>query len=81
MHVVDMKGETIGRLYVVGRAPRPEYGTSTAAMWHCRCECGSMCVVSGRSLRRRLTQSCGCLRSEIIRASNARRRHTKPFSK
>ena len=29
-------------------------------MWNCKCECGNICVVSGKSLRNGHTSSCGC---------------------
>lgn len=32
--------------------------------WHCDCDCGKQCVVSGKQLRSGLTKSCGCLRLE-----------------
>ena len=31
------------------------------AMWKCVCDCGNETVVSGKSLRRNSTKSCGCL--------------------
>lgn len=29
-------------------------------MWNCQCDCGNICVVSGKSLRTRHVSSCGC---------------------
>lgn len=80
MRVVDMTGRTVGNLYVSGRAPRQKFGASTAAMWYCECKCGNTCIVSGQSLRRQLTRSCGCLRSEIVRARNTRKQHVLTLS-
>jgi hypothetical protein len=34
--------------------------------WHCKCDCGSTCIIDGHSLRSGNTQSCGCLRLERL---------------
>ena len=41
-----------------------EKDTSGAYLYKCRCECGSIKVISGTALRTGKTQSCGCLRKE-----------------
>ncbi len=46
-----------------------------AALWLCRCECGKERVVSSNSLRRGLTQSCGCLSAEKTAARALRHGH------
>lgn len=33
-------------------------------MWNCKCECGNMCVVSGKNLRNGNTNSCGCKKNK-----------------
>lgn len=38
--------------------------------WICQCSCGTAKVVSGNSLRRGTTKSCGCLRDEIVSKTN-----------
>lgn len=35
-------------------------------MWFCLCKCGNEKIVSGNSLRRGATKSCGCLNREHI---------------
>lgn len=32
--------------------------------WKCKCDCGSIIVTTGKSLRAGTTQSCGCLKSK-----------------
>lgn len=53
-------GNIYGRLRVVSRSGR-KHG---AATWLCVCDCGNETTVKGIDLRRRHTQSCGCLHSE-----------------
>jgi hypothetical protein len=36
--------------------------------WACRCECGKRIVTNGPALTRGMTQSCGCLRQELLEA-------------
>lgn len=63
-----LEGIIFGRLVVVEAAPRT-YQT----MWHCLCECGTLCTISGQHLTLGKTRSCGCLREEL-RPTYARRR-------
>lgn len=50
-------GERFGRLVVMARA---RTGRRGAAWWTCQCDCGSVAIVRGTSLRAGTTQSCGC---------------------
>lgn len=34
--------------------------------WVCQCECGNICIVGTKELRNGDTQSCGCLRDELL---------------
>jgi hypothetical protein len=55
----------------MGKATMEEYKRSVnthQAYWHVRCDCGNESIVSGLSLRRGATRSCGCLRAEASRA-------------
>lgn len=58
----DMLGKTFGRLKVISEAS-PHYTPKKkpVKMWRCRCECGNEKNISGQSLRKGLTKSCGCL--------------------
>jgi len=63
---IDLTGQRFGRLYVTERAPsviRPN-GTHVTR-WKCTCDCGAEVTVSGPSLRKGTTKSCGCLRKEL----------------
>jgi hypothetical protein len=61
---IDITGMRFGRLLVLGRVPKLKY---PAAMWRCRCDCGTETIVHGYSLRRGETRSCGCLKAEVAR--------------
>lgn len=60
----DEIGKKYGRLTVTKRAA---YNNRGSALWECLCECGKTIVVSGSSLRKGHTRSCGCLRDEKAR--------------
>jgi hypothetical protein len=56
---VDMRGERVGRLLVIGRAGS---FTGGKAAWVCECDCGRDVIVTGAHLREGNTVSCGCKR-------------------
>jgi len=65
MRIIDLTGQRFTRLVVVGRAPNKSE-KDTNARWHCRCDCGRMCIAYGQDLRREKFKSCGCLNAERI---------------
>ena len=65
---IDILGQTFGRLTVIKKAPKRIRLTE----WVCRCECGNIVVVAGRSLRNGNTKSCGCLQRERARAAGGK---------
>jgi len=58
----DLAGIRFGRLLVQSRA-EGEYGKT---LWKCLCDCGSTKNILGASLTSGKTQSCGCLRKEVL---------------
>jgi len=70
----NLTGMTFGRLSVRGYVGRVGYNNT----WHCTCECGNTCHVSGGNLKSGHTQSCGCLQKE--EASKASTTHGKTKS-
>ncbi|MGL5732317.1 MAG: hypothetical protein ACRCX5_14505 [Bacteroidales bacterium] len=58
----DMSGLTFNRLTVLSRADN----VNMRAMWNCLCSCGKELIVSGKHLRNKSVQSCGCLNKEIL---------------
>ena len=67
---VPMVGKTFGRLTVVEQVPAPAGVTGREAWYRCTCQCGGGITTRGTSLRRGITQSCGCLRREVTQARN-----------
>lgn len=65
MRFIDLTGQRFGRLIVIERAPNARKETR----WTCRCDCGRTTIAFAQNLRRGLTQSCNCLRSEINSAA------------
>lgn len=55
--LIDLTGKRFGKLTVESRAPS---GADNSARWNCKCDCGNVCVVSGRSLRKSKVTDCGC---------------------
>ena len=58
--LIDLSGNTYGRLAVIKRVPNK--GKSTR--WLCKCICGGEVVVLGDNLKSGHTKSCGCIASE-----------------
>lgn len=63
---VDITGRTFGRLRVVRRDQK----ANGRDPWACVCSCGVTKTIEGGSLRRGLTQSCGCLQRERTAAAH-----------
>lgn len=74
MKKIDLTGQVFGRLTVYG--PAKKAGTKT--QWACICKCGVQAIVRSELLRSGRTQSCGCLRSEIL--SIIKTKHGKSHS-
>ncbi len=70
MSVVDIKGQSYGRLVVLKRHPKNT--AAGKARWVCRCSCGQTLTVIGGDLRSGRTQSCGCYQVEQTSQSNYR---------
>jgi hypothetical protein len=76
-------GDVFGRLVVVGLIPgiKPRHDKSKRVVprAHVRCECGTEKTVQRNSLQSGLSQSCGCLRDELVsRHGHASRKQNSP---
>jgi hypothetical protein len=65
MPLNDLTGKKFGRLRVLSRA---ENASDGHAQWLCECKCNRRVVVTSQSLVCGLTNSCGCYRSDVLRA-------------
>lgn len=64
-HTKEESGNRYGKLFVIGRDLEAE---SEGVRWLCRCDCGKELSVEGYCLRNGNSTSCGCKRSETLRA-------------
>lgn len=62
---IDLTGQRFGRLVTLTHVFK--------VGWRCACDCGGVTNVTGTSLRRGTTRSCGCLNSEL--AATRKRTH------
>lgn len=72
MRLLDLVGQIFGKLTVLSRAGRNK---RRHALWLCVCSCGQKTTVSGDSLRRGDTKSCGCLQRENATKANTKHGH------
>src|SRR5690606_33643341 len=71
--IINLIGQKFGRLEVISK----DESKKGRAYWNCRCECGNDVVASTTQLKSGNTQSCGCLRSEVIAEINRTHGMTK----
>lgn len=59
--LIDLSGERFGKLFVIRQGERK----SGRIAWECKCDCGNVVNVIGKTLRNGSTTSCGCARREV----------------
>lgn len=62
-------GKKFGRLTVIARDLQAPRGHGYSSRWICMCDCGKEVSVSRTSLGKK-TNSCGCLKSELVTKKN-----------
>lgn len=70
----DIVGQRFGRLVALDRE---SHRVGKRVYWWCRCDCGEMVAVERRKLIDGTTQSCGCLRREVVAERNRCRKIEK----
>lgn len=63
---IDLTGKVFGRLRVIQDSGERRT-VDKVIMWRCKCDCGNIVFIDGKSLRRGDTKSCGCLNKEKSR--------------
>ncbi len=74
---IDLTRKRFSRLVVAEQAGKDKYGK---ILWLCQCDCGEEKIVQSGHLKSGHTQSCGCLRKDMIKKTglnNIRHGHTK----
>lgn len=59
----DITHNRYGRLTVIIDVCNDKHGN---AQWLCLCDCGESKVIVGMNLRKKMTESCGCIHKEAI---------------
>lgn len=72
--LIDLTGQTFGRLKIIQQAG---FNRSHEALWLCICSCQSELKVSGNNLRSGNSQSCGCLKREVLGVASITHGHTR----
>lgn len=62
-NTINEIGNQYGRLTVVKDGGKTNDGHKA---WICLCKCGNLVTVAGKDLRNGHTQSCGCLKNDIL---------------
>lgn len=63
----DIVGQRFGRLVALDKE---SHRVGRRVYWWCRCDCGEIVAVDRSNLLDGSTRSCGCLRSDVLRARN-----------
>lgn len=61
--LIDLTGRKFGKLTIISRAENKHNNPA----WLCKCECGTLRVVAGCSLKNGRTNSCGCYQKEQVK--------------
>ena len=81
MKFEDLSGQVFGRLTVLRRGPDRLEGpnkTRPRVVFQCQCVCGKVVPVRSHSLLSGRTQSCGCLRVDLLKTNAHRRKDDSP---
>jgi len=72
----DIAGHVFGRLSVRRQYSRIAVmsGKQTESLWLCDCSCGKEHIVRMKNLLSGRTQSCGCLRDELLQMPRTKRK-------
>lgn len=77
----SLLNKRFGRLLVIKRDLSVEIGHGKESRWICKCDCGNIVSILGKSLTSGRTKSCGCLRKELVIQKNTLDLTNKKFGK
>lgn len=63
-NLINLTGKRFGKLLVLNRADKNFGGKS--CKWICQCDCGNQVEIVSTSLRKGLTNSCGCILKKYL---------------
>ena len=72
----NLTNKKFNRLRVVSRSTKKT--SSGNIWWHCKCDCGNMCIVKGSNLVNETIISCGCYRKEVLNKYHFKK--TNPYN-
>lgn len=67
---IDRVGQKHGRLLVLRRGSGVSSGNKVTTTWVCVCDCGQVTEVRSGDLIAGRSQSCGCLRVDLLKRNN-----------
>lgn len=70
----NLTDQQYGRLIVINRTGKDKWGS---ILWLCQCECGKTTSITSSSLTSGKTNSCGCLRKELLASKFTTHGHTR----
>jgi len=73
---LNLLEQQFGRLLVLERTNEVDSGGTVK--WLCKCSCGNVVKVAGTSLKKGLTQSCGCFNRDLLKEPAVQRKFKTP---
>lgn len=78
-NIDTLTGKVFNRLTVLDRDLTKPTGHGKSSYWNCKCQCGNIISVSYSNLTNGTTQSCGCLRKDMLTQRNIKDLTNKRF--
>lgn len=69
--LIDLTGKRFGQWFVLKRVEN----RNRAIMWKCKCDCGTVKIVHGTSLKSGTSTNCGCIRKTGLHRTHSKSNH------
>ncbi len=78
---IDITGKKFGRLTVIYYTGKQGNGNRTRPGWLCRCDCNKYIIALSENLRKGVSRSCGCYRTDITikRSTTHGKKHSDEY--